>query len=82
MTNKGKEQAFPLLVQYPNSHLNPINGLTKREWLAGMAMNGLLSDSEIVKEIHRNEENVYQKIPLFSVQMAEALLAELEKTNE
>lgn len=55
-------------------------GLTKREWLAGMAMQGLISHIE-------EREDYTAKLPAgviarMAVSQADALLAELEKTNK
>ena len=44
-------------------------GLTKREYFAGLAMQGMLTD----------HTNSYEPIPYDAVRMADALLAELDK---
>lgn len=58
------------------------SGLTKRELLAAMAMQGLLNNISSLKE----SDWIGQKTPQFmaelSAQSADALIAELEKSNE
>ena len=46
-----------------------MTGLTKREYLAGLAMQGLMSDS--------TTEGSYQTLARVSIDMAEALLEEI-----
>jgi len=48
-----------------------IQGLTKREYFAAMAMQGLVTDSNLT----------YDTVAEFSVMMADKLISELNKTN-
>lgn len=59
-------------VQYSNTYSMP-NGLTKREYFAGLAMQGLLADGQIRDKI---------AIAQNAVRMANYLINELNKTNE
>jgi hypothetical protein len=50
-------------------------GLTKREYFAGLAMQGIC----VEKHVERDEER--EKIARWSVKIADALIEELEKTK-
>lgn len=50
-------------------------GLTKREYFAGLALQGIC----VEKHVERDEDR--EKIARWSVKMADALLIELEKTK-
>lgn len=76
---KADEPVFPMkkIVQVEEPRVAGIStaemefyGLTKREYAAIMAMQGLLADPE---------GRVYDKVPKIAVELADALLAELEK---
>lgn len=68
--NSGNEQSLlSLLGAGPYSH-----GLTKREYFAAMAMQGFCSNTEV-----GNMES--KRIAEFAVDQADALLAELAKTE-
>ena len=62
------------------------SGLTKREYFAAMAMQGLCSDSAVIKAIHEEAKNrdtmPEQIISASSIRVADALLAALEETHE
>ena len=57
---------------YPNKQVSSWKGLTKREYFAAMAMQGLLADyeSEYIED--------YSK---YAVKLADALIEELNKTK-
>ena len=61
----GKQSAFPT-----DAHTNSYLGLTKREYFAAMAMQGLV-------DRHIN----YEVVAEHSVRYSDALLAELERTK-
>jgi hypothetical protein len=63
----GDESAYPL--QIINDDFDP--GMTKRELLAAMAMQGLLTNAGLV--------DCYEKIANLAVNHADALIAELSK---
>lgn len=72
---------------YPVVWVNPENGnarqeygLTKREYFAGLAMQALVSD--IVNAESKGYEVTSDVTAKEAVSMADALLAELEKTND
>lgn len=67
-------------MTYPNEPIYPIidlgvNGLTKREYFAGLAMQGL------VNHFVYNYNVDAEKLAAVAVKMADALIAELNKTN-
>jgi len=59
-------------------------GLTKREYFAAKAMQGLLSNPQIKRPHPENGdmEKQYTEFSNIAVEYADALLAELEKTNK
>lgn len=54
----------------------PMAGLTKREYFAGLAMQGLCSTS--VKGTFETIEDMYNSVATHSVKIADALLTQLE----
>ena len=77
--SKGKQLAFPLgefTAQPQGISYTPLSyGLTKRELLAAMAMQGLLAN-DITHEV-TSKDTV-----LFAIEHADALLAELAKGED
>lgn len=78
MTQNSTTPIFPC-----NSQLD-YGGLTKREWLAGLAMQGLLSNYEARVKIcntdpRYNDENFAEVVAINSVEFADALLKQLDK---
>lgn len=74
MTN-GNEPAFSKAAFYhPDGGIDsPQEGLTKREYFAAMAMQGMLA----------NTTTQYLTLPSYAVQMADALIEQLnQKTDE
>lgn len=68
MNTLADQQAFPI----PGSEINnPEPGMTYRQWLAGLAMQGILAARPNPKEWSEYAEAC--------VDMADALIAELEK---
>lgn len=70
MTNDnsiGNESAFP-------NYNGTCYGLTKREWLAGMALNGFMSNANTT---HLSSDGYARQ----AVALADALLAELDKQS-
>lgn len=69
----GKESAFPD-ANHANPQFNyPTYGLTKREYFAAMAMQGMLA----------NTTTQYLTLPSYAVQMADALIEQLnQKTDD
>ncbi len=89
--SKGNEPAFPAGYQFTEmghagtsgcdaasaEFLEAIKkGLTKREYFAGLAMQGILSD------FHNIRESTERSLADASVKSADALLERLEKSNE
>jgi hypothetical protein len=69
----GKQGAFAC-VDSQKQYLQ--EGLTKREYFAGLALQGICME----KYVQRDDDR--EIIAEWSVKMADALLAELEKTKE
>jgi len=71
----GHQSAYPVPGDFWEAGDRGGRGLTKREWFAGMALQGLLAGAGTTSSapIHRLCE--------FSVVAADDLLAELEKTR-
>jgi len=71
MSENSNLPAFP--VELTNDDNIHVEGLSKREWFAGMAMQGLMA----------NEQNApvtdYEYAAKACIKMADALLAELDK---
>ena len=54
-------------------------GLTKREWFAGLAMQGLLANQRMTEIFQKAIPNWEQPVATASLIMADALIAELAK---
>lgn len=74
--SKADESAFPYMIKPASYGLDSVRftggGLTKREYFAGLAMQGMLA-SEL------GGEGTFGSIAKTAVDLATALLAELEK---
>lgn len=87
MSTENKNQpAFPNFLQEglsANSHVDA--GLTKREYFAAMAMQGIMSDVHVqlwMKTDPRyNGENFAQLVAINSCEFADALLNQLNQTQ-
>lgn len=76
MSNKD-QPAFSQSKLHKNSYTNEWEGgLTKREYFAGLAMQGLLA----YPRGQEGETPWSQTVALWAIEAADALLAELEKT--
>ena len=76
----GKKPAF----YNPNSYSMQGDdgiGLTKREYFAGLAMQGLLSNSEFIKGGSFDFKGTVERVSSIATNISDALLAELDKTN-
>ena len=78
--------AMPLQLQEGESSdkitkMGNADGLTKREHFAGLALNGLLSDAGEMFAIVPEGEAPARYFAKMSVNLADALLAELETTQ-
>lgn len=70
--------AFPMVNPKYDGNWNKepiINGLTKREYFAGLAMQGILSGNDYRPDI----ENHLKAIAAYSIIVADALLKQLKK---
>ena len=74
----GKQPAFQTSIGMSNSEMEHM-GLTKREYFAGLAMQGILaSNTEGLAHGHIDMSGIIQS----AVRASDALLAELEKTKQ
>ena len=81
MNENSKEPAFGFAAQL-NGEYCYNHGLTKREYFAAMAMQGLLSNSEtIVPQKHTVITHSAVELSKASVKIADALLYVLENNN-
>lgn len=84
MSNNGNEAAFPRVTSYEHPDdfdnfrdVRSDGGLSKREWFAGLAMQGMLAGFATETDIPH--QHIPVTIASFSVMCADALLAELAK---
>jgi len=73
------DPAYPAYINNDSTEYEYVPGLTKREYLAAMAMQGLLSadtSAGFLDPVAGIKENAAR----WSVEFADALIAELEKT--
>lgn len=76
------EQAIQLFVdEPPTPALLTSPGLTRRELFAAMAMQGLSANHEVQVALAQIDGNLEEWIAKASVQAADALIAELEKSD-
>ena len=66
--NNGDMPASPMIIE----GLDSCSGLTKREYFAGLAMQGMLSSSDYAT-------STWNTVAIEAVEVADALLKELEK---
>jgi hypothetical protein len=71
----GNKRAFPA-----DEHTHTDGGLTKREYLAGQIAIGL--SVQAIAGNHNSLNQMEISVPMYAVRIADALLAELEKTKQ
>ena len=77
MPDKGGEAAFPYCVWNGDDHAGHINGLTKREYFAAKAMEGMLANP--TGKVNYGYKGKHEDaIAEAAVVLADALLAALE----
>jgi len=59
---------------FPETHIN-CHGLTKLEWYSGLAMQGIMTNSYIMKGVMA--EDTANKIPEMAVELAKKLIEQL-----
>jgi len=82
MTNKPEDPAFPHLRRHIKANTyEPLSGggMSIRTYLAGRAMQGLLSDYKTIEKISRSDKGLLTVIIGDSLEFADALIAELNK---
>jgi hypothetical protein len=72
MSNLSDKSAFP--VPYDHTGLTAVGGLTLREHFAGLAMQGFCGNEKL-------EQTPDHLLARYSVKAADALIAELERTE-
>lgn len=80
---KANKQAFSIPgYQARNQFIHPEGGLTKREYFAAMAL-PLVTSNEWIWDAsgHESKEESIQEMAIIAVELADALIAELEKTK-
>lgn len=80
--SKANEPAFPVPIHdTPNHGLMPSDypGMTKREYFAAMAMQGMLANEALINQVEGPSVNY---ITQASIVMADALLAELQSEGD
>lgn len=81
MNENSKESAFGFVGQFGNGTVL-CTGLTKREYFAAMAMQGIISNSELERiRLSEKTEKRCADYAMLSVKYADALLKELENNN-
>lgn len=79
--NRANEPAYPLPVGR-DSIANNRGGLTIREHFAGLAMNGLCANPQLIKDTAAIGVGQYREaIAVTAIGMADALIAELAKAQ-
>lgn len=79
MDDIGREPAFPV---HPNGPI--FRGMTYRQWLVGMALQGLLSNTTLAAiRAHEsvNGRDVSSVVAQIAIAEADAVLAQLEKEH-
>jgi len=71
MSGKRKTEADQLIHSMTSSRFHYVNGLTKREYFAGLAMQGAISRA--------GSTNNLEDIASYSVKIADTLIEELNK---
>lgn len=77
----GNEPAFPMVNELGMVHAP---GLTIRQYFAGLAMNGMLANSDLLRhgsKKHSSDKTIFPSYAEDAVKMADALIAELNKTQ-
>lgn len=73
-----KETAFPMVVD-ATKHTEWHSGLTKREYFAAVAMQGLLSNPNIKRPMRSDLPKEHEDFADTCIQYADELLKQLEK---
>lgn len=82
---KPTDPAFPFCVWTGDIHEGHINGLTKRELFAAMAMQGLVVAQIATPKAYLEEHHYKENLEILvrqSLNIADALIAELSKLDE
>ncbi len=74
----GAVVGLPESLQRPGKRTMTSSGLTKREYFAAMAMQGITSDHESLSTIFKHYGNTYDGTAMDAVAFADALIKQLE----
>ena len=76
----------PVLTQSPSLQNDTSLGLTKREYFAGLAMQGLLANPQYWKRVYKtlsslkaNKDSIECVFTQFSIKLADEILKQLEE---
>lgn len=79
----GNQNAYPVTIEDNGNPSVTHLGLTKREYFAAMAMQGLLSNPEFIKggSFDFKSRGTEEKLSSISTQLADELLKKLDKSK-
>jgi len=79
----GNQNAYPVTIEDNGNPSITHLGLTKREYFAAMAMQGLLSNPEFIKggSFDFKSRGTEEKLSSISTQLADELLKKLDKSK-
>ena len=82
----GKQPAYPVieLNEEYGVELNETLGLTKREYFAGLAMQGLMSNSEFIKggSFDFESRKTAERVSRIATKVADELLKQIENNGK
>jgi hypothetical protein len=83
-TENATENAFPIQSRVGDNFNNTHHGLTKREYFAAMAMQGIIQANQKIEygDYGKVRDPHEYEIAQNAVRMADALLTELSKTTK
>jgi hypothetical protein len=76
-TDNGNMPAFPQNEEWINEHKLLNQGMTKREYFAAMAMQGMLANPTAGKELQNQSDKLSDACAAASIIMADALISAL-----
>lgn len=75
---RGRQQTFPSVTTAQNGIDYLCSGLTKREWFAGMALQGILRDPEVRKAAREAFLSEIEVAARLALELADEMLERLE----
>ncbi len=74
--------AFPYVFNDPNFKMVIQEGLTKREYFAGLAMQGIVSNQQFLNNLIEKQTPLEVLVSKACVEIADELLKQLETPNQ